>query len=64
MSVTMTRGLQAFCDSWKQEIKRLEAELERAHQTGSVVDATGLAIAITIRQEAVDAIEAALEKKT
>jgi hypothetical protein len=56
-------ALRAFCSKWKKKIARLEAELARAHggNDGSI-NVVGLAVAITIREEAVASIEAILGK--
>lgn len=55
MSDRKTAALRAMCAEWKTEIQRLEDELARPN---TIVDATGLAIAVTIRREAVSRIEA------
>jgi hypothetical protein len=57
-------ALQAFCSTWKKEIARLAAVLARVHGgNGGPIDAVGLAVAITIREDAVASIEAILGKK-
>lgn len=57
----MTSGqlakLAAFCTEWRAEAERLEGELAQIHQQGSIVDATGVAIALSIRRAAVKEIE-------
>ncbi len=58
MSAIQRAKLEAFCETWRAEIERLEGELTRAQQQGSVVDATGVAIALSIRRAAVQEIEA------
>ena len=54
--------LHTMCAEWRKKIERLESALAQAHKEGSVVSATGVAIAITIRKDAVDSIEKIIGK--
>lgn len=58
----MREKLEAFITMQLAEIARLEGELAKARRQGSVVDATGVAIAIGIREESVRSIKAILKE--